>query len=291
MKNKTPKVGAHKSIAKGIDKAIDRGVKSTCECLQIFTRPPRRWLAGKDTTSEKNVKNFLAKAEKANYTNTAIHMPYLPNLASPNEQLFQKSIQVLREEIEKSSLLKSPYVVSHLGSPKGESREFAIKRVAEAINNAFQRLNPPTMLLLENSTSKKRSWGKYFEDIADVIDNVEKNGAVGVCFDTAHAFSSGYDISYNEGLHETFGKIDTIIGQKKLRIIHINDSRGKLNSGIDHHEHIGKGFIGIACFGELMQHPRFKSILMILETPKDDATSDKKNLDLLRELRNVNKYP
>lgn len=291
MKNKSPKVGAHKSIAKGIDKAIDRGIESTCECLQIFTRPPRRWLAGKDTLSEKNVKNFISKAENANFNDIAIHMPYLPNLASSDDDLFLKSVQVLREEIEKSSLLKSPYVVTHLGSPKGGSREFAIKRVAEAINQAFQHLNPPTMLLLENSTGKKRSWGKFIEDIGDVIDHVERNDSVGMCFDTAHAFASGYDISSIEGLHETIDEIESIIGLNKLRIIHINDSRGKLDSGVDHHEHIGKGFIGLTCFGELMQHPRFKFISMILETPKDDATSDKKNLNLLRELREVDKYP
>ncbi|MHA2173530.1 MAG: deoxyribonuclease IV [Candidatus Hodarchaeales archaeon] len=286
MKNKRPKVGAHKSIIKGIDKAIDRAVESTCETLQIFTRPPRRWLAGKDTLSMKSVKAFLKKAERADYTDTAIHMPYLPNLASPDDQIHKKSIQVLREELEKASLLKSPYVVSHLGSPKDETRKFAVKRVSESINQAFQNQKQPTMLLLENSTGKKRSWGKYIEDIGDVIELVEQKESVGICFDTAHAFASGYDISYSEGLHEVFDRIDTVIGFNKLRILHINDSRGKLDSGIDNHEHIGKGFIGITCFKELMQHPRFKSLSMILETPKDDVMSDKENLDLLKALRN-----
>jgi deoxyribonuclease-4 len=158
----SPRIGAHKSIAKGIDKAIDRGVASTCECLQIFTRPPRRWAAGRMSLSDEGVKKFTQKSKKAGYNDTSIHMPYLPNLASPENDLYEKSICVLKEELSKSTLLQVPYVISHLGSPKGESRQFAIKRVAGAINQALDIIKSPTMILLENSTSKKKEMGEVF---------------------------------------------------------------------------------------------------------------------------------
>jgi len=280
-----PRIGAHKSIAKGIDKAVDRGIESTCECLQIFTRPPRRWAAGKLSLSSELVEKFLLKSKGAGYNDTSIHMPYLPNLASPETDLFNKSIEVLKEEIVKSTLLQAPYVISHLGSPKGESRQFAIKRVATALNQAMETIKFPTMVLLENSTSKKKKWGNSFEDISEIMSIVDKQQCLGICFDTAHAFSSGYDISSSEGLHEVFDQIESLIGIKKVKVIHLNDSKAPLNSGIDHHEHIGKGSIGIACFTELMQSPRFKSFIMILETPIDDNINDKTNLDLLRTLR------
>jgi len=280
-----PRIGAHKSIAKGIDKAIDRALKSTCECLQIFTRPPRRWAAGKMSLSEEVVEKFIQKSQRAGYTDTSIHMPYLPNLASPETDLYNKSIDVLKEEILKSTLLQVPYVISHLGSPKGNSRQFAVKRVAKALNQAMETLKSPTMILLENSTAKKKKWGNYFEDISEIISLVDKQQSVGICFDTAHAFSSGYDISSSEGLHEVFDQIESLTGTQKVKVMHLNDSKAPLDSGIDHHEHIGKGSIGIECFRELMQSPRFKSLTMILETPIDENINDKTNLDLLRTLR------
>ena len=104
------------------------------------------------------------------------------------------------------------------------------------------------MILLENSTSKKKKWGNYFEDISEIISIVDKQQYIGMCFDTAHAFSSGYDISSSEGLHDVFDQIESLIGNEKVKVIHLNDSKAPLNSGIDHHEHIGKGSIGLECF-------------------------------------------
>jgi deoxyribonuclease-4 len=280
-----PRIGAHKSIAGGIDKAIDRGLESTCESLQIFTRPPRRWAPGKSSLSEKMVQPFLMKSKNANYYDTAIHMPYLPNLATPDNELHEKSTLTLIEELERADKLKIPYIVSHLGSPKHESRVFAVKRVSEAINESLNTVKTKGTILLENSTAKKKPWGKYFEDIFDVISLIDNHQRMGLCFDTAHAYSSGYDISTPEGLHEVFDHIEDLIGNNKIHLIHLNDSKGPLNSGIDHHEHIGKGYIGIDCFRELMQHARFKQISMILETPKESSESDKLNLNLLRSLR------
>ncbi len=281
-----PRIGAHKSIAKSIDLAVDRGIQSTCECLQIFTRPPRRWEATKLTPEA--IQTFIKKSKTANYYDTAIHMPYLPNLASPDDNLFSKSVEVLTEEVEKLVLLHTPYVITHLGSPKDRDEIFAAKRVAEALNKVRKHIKKPSMILLENSTAKKKTWGNKIEHFEKILGFVQEEHYIGVCFDTAHAFSSGYDISTPEGLNEVIDKLEEMVGKYKLKLFHINDSKGRLGSGIDHHEHIGKGYIGLECFKELMQNPRYKKIPMVLETPKDDKIGDKQNLDLLRKLRSQN---
>jgi deoxyribonuclease-4 len=280
-----PRIGAHKSIAKSIDLAVDRGVQSTCECLQIFTRPPRRWNGVKlDPIA---VQEFLTKSKAADYYDTAIHMPYLPNLASPDDTLFNKSVTVLIEELEKMPILNIPYVITHLGSPKGRDEVFAAKRVAEGLTKSlnYVKIKKSSMILLENSTAKKRTWGTKIEHFADILSYISEENKIGICLDTAHAFASGYDISTSDGLHDVMDKLEDIVGKSKLKILHINDSKGSLGSGIDHHEHIGKGHIGIECFRELMQNPRFEEYPMILETPKDDKFGDIQNLELLRGLR------
>ena len=278
-----PRIGAHKSIAKSIDLAVDRGVKSTCECLQIFTRPPRRW--GTIKLDSDAVQRFLKKSKAAKYFDTAIHMPYLPNLASPDDILFNKSVNVLIEELEKMPILEIPFVITHLGSPKDRDEVFAAKRVAEAINRSLSHIKKPSMILLENSTAKRKAWGTKIEHFEKILGYVSTENSIGVCFDTAHAFSSGYDISSPEGLNDVIDRFEDALGRDKLKMFHINDSKGPLGSGIDHHEHIGQGFIGIDCFRELMQNHRFEKYPMILETPKDDKIGDLQNLELLRKLR------
>jgi deoxyribonuclease-4 len=280
-----PRIGAHMSIAKSLDLAVDRGVKNTCECIQIFTRPPRRWKAGEGALSPEIIKLFKKKSEAANYLDTAIHMPYLPNLASPDIKLFDKSVAVLIEEVKKAILLETPYVITHLGSPKSQDEEFAVKRVAEALNKATRHIKDSVMILLENSTARKKQWGNKIEHMEAILGKVQEEQFIGMCFDTAHAYSAGYDISLPEGLNETIDLIDTLLGKNKLKLFHLNDSKGNLGSGIDHHEHIGKGHIGTDCFRELMQNQRYKKMPMILETPKENASSDQKNLELLRKLR------
>jgi len=287
-----PRIGAHKSIAKSMDLAVDRALASTCECLQIFSRPPRRWAKGSNLSSEV-IDRFVKKSEKANFFDTAIHMPYLPNLSSPDEKLFEKSVNVLIEEIGMSFRIQAPFVITHLGSPKGHDDIYAAKRIANALNSTIEYLQlknrtpKASMILLENSTGKRKLWGTKIENFESILSYVQEDAFIGICIDTAHAFSTGYDIRTPEGLNEIFDRIDDLTGKNRIKLLHINDSKGELGSGIDHHDHIGQGHIGITCFRELMQNKRFKNLPMILETPKDDINSDKQNLDLLRELRSI----
>lgn len=283
-----PRIGAHKSIVKSIDLAVDRGLQSNCECLQIFSRPPRRWAAGKKTLTPEAIKRFIQKSEAANFYDTAIHMPYLPNLASPDKDLFKKSVEVLIEEVKKMTLLLTPYVVTHLGSPKNLDEKFGANSVSEALNKAISHIQSPSMVLLENSTARKRTWGNKIEHFEAIIGKVDEEQFIGMCLDTAHAYASGYDVSTPEGLNEVTDLIEELLGKDKLKLVHINDSKGALGSGIDHHEHIGKGQIGMDCFRELMQNPRYKMLPMILETPKDNKFNDKQNIELLRKLREEN---
>jgi deoxyribonuclease-4 len=279
-----PRLGAHQSISISIDLSIDRAIKSTCECLQIFTRPPRRWEAGKNTLSETAIMNFIEKSEKANFYDTAIHMPYLPNIATPSEELFSRSVKVLIEEIATSRILKIPYIITHLGSPIKKSESFALNRVVKALDMALESNSNHVSILLENSTAKNQKWGTSIEHLEAIFNKVNKPEKIGICFDTAHAFAKGYDIRKPEVLHEIFDQIDEI-SKDLVKIIHVNDSKGALGSGIDQHEHLGRGKIGKECFRELMQHPRFQNISMILETPKEDEYSDQQNLEFLRKYR------
>lgn len=280
-----PRIGAHKSIAGSIDQAVDRGVRSTCECLQIFARSPRRWMANQKTLAPKKVSVFIEKAARAGYDDLAIHMPYLPNLASPDDVLYNRSLNVLEEDVSILSRLNGRYLITHMGSPKGQNIDFAAQRVANALNQVLEHLDGKQMILLENSTSKKKIWGNCIENIESILTHVTPSEKVGVCFDTAHAFSAGYDISTVEGLHEVFDILDSRIGKKKVKLIHINDSQGTLGSGIDRHAHIGQGAIGPECFRELMQNPRFRELPMILETPKDSQKGDRENISLLKSFR------
>ena len=282
-----PRIGAHKSISTSIDLSIDRAIRSTCECLQIFTRPPRRWEAGKNTLSKTSIVKFIEKSERANFYDTTIHMPYLPNIATPSEELFNKSVKVLIEEIITSKILQIPYVVTHLGSPLKESESFALNRVVKSLDIALESNFNHPLILLENSTARKQKWGTSIEHMEAIIKKANKPEKIGICFDTAHAYATGYDIKNPEILHEIFDQIDEI-SHDLVKVIHINDTKGELGSGIDHHEHLGYGKIGKECFRELMQHPRFQNISMILETPKEDEMSDQRNLEFLRNYRKSN---
>jgi deoxyribonuclease-4 len=284
-KSKLPRIGAHKSIAGSIDLAIDRGLESSCECLQIFTRPPRRWAAGQNTLNDTSVSLFKEKAARAGYYDLSIHMPYLPNLASPDEELYAQSLKVLKEEVVSLKYLNGLYLITHMGSPKERDSDFASKRVASALNQVLDDLDEKQMILLENSTSKKKKWGTRIENFETIFGQVTQPEKVGICFDTAHAFSAGYDISTVEGLHEIFDILESQIGKNQVKVIHLNDSKGAFDSGIDHHDHIGQGEIGIDCFRELMRSSRFKHLPMILETPKNSNRGDYENISLLKSFR------
>ena len=275
-------LGAHVSISGSVDKAVDRAKDLGCTTFQIFTRNPRGWTAKPFKKDE--VEEFRRKLEEYGFKIAVAHMPYLPNLATPDKSVYKKSVKSLMEELKRTERLGLPYLVLHVGSHLGKGIEGGIKRVAEGINTAFSKVDNDVMLLLENMAGQKNSVGSRFEDIRRIIDLVNDKNRIGVCFDTCHAFAAGYDLRTKKAIENTLEDFDKIIGLKRLKVVHINDSKGDLGSCIDRHEHLGLGKIGLRGLREFVHHPTIRPLPLILETPVDSRGNFKTNLAKLKKI-------
>ena len=275
------KIGFHVSIIGRIDEAVDRAVEIGCNTFQIFTRNPRSWKAEELKPDE--IRDFTEKVEKYDMQPIFAHMPYLVNLASPRPKIYTLSKKTLKTELERCRILKIPYLVTHLGSHLGAGREKGLKRIIQAINEAYDSTNSEVVLLLENTAGMRNSIGSTFEEIKYIIDNLKSPDLVGVCFDTAHAYAAGYDLRTRRAVEETIHRLDRIIGFERLKLVHLNDSRGGLGSHIDRHEHIGLGNIGEDGFRAILKS-RLGRLPLILETPMDERRSDVENLLKVLEL-------
>ena len=275
------KIGFHVSIIGRIDEAVDRAVEIGCNTFQLFTRNPRSWKAEELKPDE--IRDFIEKVEKYDMQPIFAHMPYLANLASPRPKIYMLSKKTLKTELERCGILKIPYLVTHLGSHLGAGREKGLKRIIQAINEAYDSTNSEVVLLLENTAGMRNSIGSTFEEIKYIIDNLKSPDLVGVCFDTAHAYAAGYDLRTRRAVEETIHRLDRIIGFERLKLVHLNDSRGGLGSHIDRHEHIGLGNIGEDGFRAILKS-RLSRLPLILETPIDERRSDVENLLKVLEL-------
>jgi deoxyribonuclease-4 len=275
------RIGFHVSIMGSIDKAVGRAVEGGYTTFQIFTSNPRQWKP-KELTSEE-IKAFVEKVNSNDVKPVFAHMPYLPNLASPKDGVYIKSCENLTLELERCGSLEIPYLVTHLGSHLGAGMRKGFARIIKAINWAFEVVEEDVMLLLENTAGTRNSMGGSFEDIQYIIQGLTYPEHVGICFDTSHAFAAGYDLRSQESVEEIIEKFNETIGFKKLKLIHLNDSKGDLNSRIDRHEHIGMGKIGEEGFRNILRS-RLGKLPLILETPKDARRSDIENLGKVREL-------
>ncbi|MEM1530703.1 MAG: deoxyribonuclease IV [Candidatus Bathyarchaeia archaeon] len=269
------------SIYGSVDKAVDRALEIGCNTLQIFTRNPRGWRAR--PLRDEEVEAFIAKVERNDVRPVFSHMPYLSNLASPKDDIYAKSIETLIVELERCMCLKIPYLVTHLGSHLGYGAKFGLKRIVEAIDRAFSTSGEKVMLLLENTAGTRNSVGGSFKDIQYIIEHSAYSDKIGVCFDTCHAFAAGYDLRTEEAIEETIKGLEEAVGFGRVKLVHLNDSRGDLNSRIDRHEHIGLGRIGEKGFRSILRS-RFASLPLILETPKNSLRSDLENLMRIKRL-------
>ena len=212
------------------------------------------------------------------------HMPYLPNLASPKDEIYEKSVQSLTTELDRCDVLGIPFLVTHLGHHLGDGIAGGRARVIRAINIALVASDNSVMLLLENTAGEKNSVGSSFEHIHGIIEGLDKQERVGVCFDTCHAFAAGYELRTENGIAETLAQFDEQVGTKTIKIVHINDTKGDRGSGLDRHEHIGMGFIGEDGFRRILHHPVFRDLFLICETPVDERRDDAGNIAKVREL-------
>ncbi len=279
-------IGAHVSAAGGVQNAPKNAHQAGCEVFQFFSRPPRGGPAPE--ISQVAVKKFKADCQKYKLKESYLHAPYYINLASKNKRIYFASISVLREELARASQLGAKYVMAHLGSAKDLGEKSAIRQVVGGIVKALDGYKGRAQFLIEISAGAGKIIGDKFEEIAEIIkkseaQNPKLKNRLGVCFDTAHAFESGYDLRDKKSLKKTLDEFDKIIGLKKLKLIHANDSKTPLASRIDRHEHIGYGKIGLAGFRALIKDPRLQDINLILETPADGKRiNDLKTLKKLR---------
>lgn len=276
-------VGIHVSIAEKIDLSIDRAQELGCVgTFQIFTCSPRRW-AAKPLNSEQ-VERFKEKISISKFEPFA-HMPYMPNLSSPDDTFYSGSVEVLVREIKRCSLLGVKGLVLHFGSHMGSSIEDGQSRIIRGCKKAIKSTEGlDVRLLLENSAESRNSVGAKFEYIRRVLDGISDRSRTGVCFDTCHAFSSGYDLRDPRAARDTFEQFEKIVGIEKLFLIHINDSKFALGEGRDRHEHIGKGKIGDKGFEALFALKEIGSVPLVLETPIDEKIGDKEDVAHTKKL-------
>jgi deoxyribonuclease-4 len=275
------KVGVHVSIAGGIDNAVERAVERGCEVFQIFSRSPRSWKF-KDISPDEAEK-FVMKLKNSGIGPVFDHMPYLPNLASPKEDIYVQSVSTLKAELYRCSQLHIPFLVTHLGSHLGSGHDQGMRRLIDGISEAFSEIENEVTLLLENTAGTKNSMGGSFSDMAAIINAVDSE-RLGVCLDTCHAFVAGYELRTSEGLEHTLEEFDGLIGLKRLKLIHLNDSKGDLGSALDRHEHIGLGRIGLDGFKIILGNKKLSTLPLILETPIDSRRDDRENLRIAREM-------
>ncbi len=274
------KFGAHVSIAGGIDKAPLRAHELGCECFQIFSRSPR---GGKPPELKDGmVESFFDECAKYNITEYYIHTPYYINLSSEKEDLRNSSIAIIKEELERGSMLGAKYIMTHLGSSKGINRKQAVNMIIEGLKKIIDNTSFSTQLLLENTAGQGATMGDSFEELAEILDGV-RGSSIGICIDTAHLFAAGYDIRTKEKFKETLRILSSTIGIEKIKLFHGNDSKVGLGERKDRHEHIGKGKIGIEGFKNIIKNPHFKNINMIVETPPEKVGEDIKALKILRD--------
>jgi len=277
------RVGCHVSISGSVDRAVDNAIERECNAFQIFTRNPRSWHA--KALTEKDISVFREKVRRSDIDRaaTVAHMPYLPNLATPNGDSFAKSVNTIVSEVERCGHLGVPYLVAHLGSHLGSGEEAGIRRLVEGFTKAAG-VDNDVMVLLENTAGQKNSVGSGFEQWAEILFQLEPAERFGVCLDTCHAFAAGYDLRTARGVRDVFAEFDRTIGYKRLKILHLNDSRGGLGEGLDRHYHIGLGQIGEPGMREIVKTANKKRIPIILETPVDGTRTDFENVRVVKSL-------
>lgn len=286
MKPQTPRplLGAHMSIAGGVDKALLEGKRVDCDVIQIFTKSSRQWAF--QPYSEEEIQAFKQNQKETGIVTVIAHDSYLLNLGSPDESLRKKSIRAFIEEMERCETLAIPYLIAHPGAHLGAGEDVGIKTIGHSLDEVHTSCRGyKVKVALEITAGQGSNIGYRFEQIRNMIESTKENDRLRVCFDTEHAFAAGYDIKTKDGYEQTFGEFDETIGLKLLVAFHLNDSKKEFHSKVDRHEHIGKGHIGVEAFRMLVNDPRFWGIPMCLETPKGrDLKEDKENLALLKSL-------
>lgn len=277
------RLGFHISISDGFVEAANKARMLGCRTMQIFTRNPRGWAAPRAIDPNEAAK-FRSALVRYGIDPLVVHMPYLPNFASPDDTLYERSVAVLTDELDRAGQLGAGYLVLHVGHRGNSSEEEAFSRVAAAINRVCGDATGKPMLLLENTAGQGTEVGLRFPHLARIMDMIENQGRVAICFDTAHAWGAGYNLATAAGIADTLAEFEECLGWERLRLIHLNDAKAACGARIDRHDHIGQGLIGREGFRLILNHPRLSTLPFIMETPKKSEGDDRENMKVVKGL-------
>ncbi len=272
------RIGAHTSIAGGVDNAVEEQLEYDGNCGQIFTHSPQVWQD--PNIDDEEAERFRTVSEEHGVGPWVIHSSYLVNLCTPKADLRRKSIDSMQAELDAAATLDIPYVNVHLGAHTGAGVEDGLDNAASAL----EELSVPdgVTVLIESDAGSGTKLGGSFEELAGVLDRCGLD--LDVCLDTAHTFAAGYDLSTAEGVEETFEEFEETVGLEHLRCIHLNDSKHACGTNKDEHAHIGEGLIGEAGMRAVINHEAVEGLPLVLETPTEDGKSYAWNVERVREL-------
>ncbi len=281
-----PLLGAHMSIAGGYYKAVEAAAGFEMDCVQIFTKNNNQWRA-KNLTDD-DIARFRESLAETGVKSPCAHDSYLINLASPKEELWERSIDAFIVELDRAEALGLRGVVMHPGSFVESSEEEGLARIIEGIDRSLEATSGDAVeIWLETTAGQGTNLGHRFEHLAHIIDGVQDNSRLGVCIDTCHIFAAGYAIQERKDYLATFREFDRMIGIDRIRAFHLNDSKKEFGSRVDRHEHIGEGYLGIEPFRHVINDRRFARLPMYLETPKGERNGQKLDAMNIATLRSL----
>ncbi len=273
------KIGAHVSVAGGVDNAVTNQTEIGGNCGQIFTHSPQVWQ--NPNIDEDEAEAFRSGTKRDLEGPWVIHTSYLVNLCTPKAGLREKSLDSMQREVDAATRLGIPYVNVHLGAHTGAGVDGGLDNAASVIDDVD--VPDDVTILVESDAGAGTKLGGEFEHLAGVIDRTETE--IDVCLDTAHAFAAGYDLSSPDAVNETLAAFDDVVGLDHLKCIHLNDSKHACGTHKDEHAHIGEGHVGDAGMERVINHPDLRDVPLVLETPTEDGRGFAWNVDRVRELR------
>ena len=278
-------LGAHVSIAGGLHLALERGRELGCGAVQIFLKNQRQWAAKPLGADE--VRAFRAARRTCGIAPVFAHASYLINLASPDAGAWRQAVDAFTDELERAEALALACVVIHPGSHMGTGPAAGLARIAAAVREALGRTRGYRVrIALENTAGAGGVLGRTFAELGALLDRAGRPRRLGVCLDTCHLFAGGYDVRTPAGYGEAMAECARMVGVERVLAFHLNDARAPLGSGLDRHEHIGRGELGLRPFRLLLGDARFRDVPKVLETPKEpEPIADLRNLATLRRLR------
>jgi deoxyribonuclease-4 len=274
--------GAHVSAAGGIDTAIDRIEQIGGDCVQVFTQSPRMWRP--TNHKPEAIERFKARRAEAGIGGVACHALYLCNLATTDDELYEKSVTTMCATVDVASAIEADGVIFHVGSHLGAGLDAGMARVVGALERILDRCEGDTWLLMENSAGAGGTIGRSLDELATLVDALDGHPRLGLCLDSAHLYVSGVDVTDPAVVDRLVRELRTTVGLKRLRALHVNDAAAPLGSNRDRHANLLEGELGEG-LGAFLAHPRFQKLPVYLEVPgKDRKGPDAGEIAKLREL-------